>query len=82
MTLIRPLRGLAAGAFSFGFIVSGILSPLLGRLMDQYGPRVVIETGVAATAAGLLLATISSEPWHFYITLGMLVGAGSTFTSS
>jgi MFS family permease len=73
-------RGVTAGAFSFGFIVSGVLSPLLGRLMDQYGPRIVIEAGVAATAAGLLLATLASEPWHVYLTLGVLVGAGSTFT--
>jgi sugar phosphate permease len=73
-------RGVTAGAFSFGFIVSGVLSPLLGRFMDRYGPRIVMEIGVAATAAGLLLATLASEPWHVYVTLGMLVGAGSTFT--
>lgn len=33
-----------------------------------------------ATAAGLLLATFAGEPWHVYVTLGMLVGAGTTFT--
>lgn len=73
-------RGVTAGAFSFGFIVSAVLSPLLGRLMDRHGPRFVMEIGVAATAAGLLLATFASEPWHVYLTLGMLVGAGTTFT--
>jgi MFS family permease len=73
-------RGVTAGAFSFGFIVSAVLSPLLGRLMDRRGPRFVMEIGIAATAAGLLLATFATQPWHVYITLGMLVGAGSTFT--
>ena len=73
-------RGVTAGAFSFGFIVSAALSPLLGRLMDRHGPRFVMEIGVAATAAGLLLATFAGEPWHIYLTLGMLVGAGTTFT--
>ena len=73
-------RGVTAGAFSFGFIVSAVLSPLLGRLMDRRGPRFVMEVGVAATAAGLLLATFSREPWHVYLTLGLLVGAGTTFT--
>jgi len=72
-------RGVTAGAFSFGFIVSAALSPLLGRLMDRRGPRVVMELGVAATAAGLLLATLASRPWHVYLTLGLLVGAGTTF---
>ena len=70
-------RGVTAGAFSFGFMVSAVLSPTLGKLMDSHGPRVVMELGVASTAAGLLLATLASEPWHVYLTLGVLVGAGS-----
>ena len=32
-------RGVTAGAFSFGFLVSALLSPLVGRLMDRRGPR-------------------------------------------
>jgi len=70
-------RGLTAGAFSFGFMVSAVLSPTLGRLMDRAGPRVVMELGVISMAAGLLLAPLTSEPWHIYATLGLLVGAGS-----
>ena len=69
-------RGVTAGAFSFGFLVSAVLSPFIGRLMDHQGPRVVIEFGVAAMTAGLLLATLVRQPWHLYATLGMLVGAG------
>ena len=70
-------RGETAGAFSFGFVVSAILSPAIGRLMDRRGPRVVMELGVAAIAAGLLLAPLAREPWHLYATLGVLVGGGS-----
>ncbi|MBI2493370.1 MAG: MFS transporter [Candidatus Rokubacteria bacterium] len=69
-------RGVTAGAFSFGFLVSAVLSPFVGRLMDRRGPRVVIELGVGVMAAGLLLATLVREPWHLYATLGALVGAG------
>jgi MFS family permease len=70
-------RGVTAGAFSFGFLISALLSPLLGRLIDSRGPRVVMELGVFAMAAGLMLATLTSAPWHIYVTLGILVGAGS-----
>ena len=70
-------RGMTAGAFSFGFIVSAILSPTLGRLMDRRGPLVVNELGVVLIGTGLLLATRVSAPWQLYATLGMLVGAGS-----
>jgi MFS family permease len=70
-------RGVTAGAFSFGFLVSAALSPFLGRLMDRRGPRVVMELGVACMAIGLMLATLVREPWHLYLTLGVLVGGGS-----
>jgi MFS family permease len=70
-------RGVTAGAFSFGFVVSAIASPLIGRLMDRLGPRSVMELGVALMASGLLLAPLTSEPWHLYLTIGVLVGAGS-----
>jgi len=70
-------RGMTAGAFSFGFLVSAILSPALGRLMDRRGPRVVMEMGVGLMGAGLLLATLVRQPWHLYATLGVLVGGGS-----
>jgi MFS family permease len=70
-------RAVIAGAFSFGFLVSAFLSPLLGRMMDSHGPRTVSLIGVGATAGGLLLATLATQPWHFYATLGVLVGAGT-----
>jgi MFS family permease len=70
-------RGVTAGAFSFGFLISAMLSPVLGRAMDSRGPRVVMELGVFAMAAGLMLATLTTAPWHIYLTLGVLVGAGS-----
>ena len=70
-------RGMTSGAFSFGFLVSAVLSPLVGRLMDRRGPRVVIEMGVGLMVAGLMLAPLVRQPWHLYATLGVLVGGGA-----
>jgi len=70
-------RGVTAGAFSFGFVVSGVVSPLIGRLMDRAGPRAVMELGIALMGGGLLLAPLTSAPWHLYVTIGVMVGAGS-----
>ena len=70
-------RGLTAGAFSFGFVVSAAVSPLIGRMMDRFGPRGVMELGVALMGGGLLLAPLTTQPWHLYLTIGVLVGAGS-----
>jgi len=70
-------QSVTAGAFSFGFLVSASLSPVLGRAMDHYGPRLVIEAGVLMLGAGLLLATLVREPWELYATLGVLVCGGT-----
>jgi MFS family permease len=70
-------RGVIAGAFSFGFVVSAALSPTLGWLMDRHGPRAVMGLGVAMMTAGLMLASQVSAPWQLYLTQGVLVGGGS-----
>jgi MFS family permease len=45
--------------------------------MDRVGPRAVMELGVALMAGGLLLAPLTTQPWHLYVTIGVMVGAGS-----
>ena len=69
-------RGVTAGAFSFGFLVSALVTPVVGRLMDLRGPRPVIELGVVTMGVGLLLASLIHEPWQLYLTLGALAGGG------
>src|SRR4051794_12453322 len=70
-------RAVTAGAFSFGFLVSAALSPALGKAMDRFGPRVVIELGVALMGGGLVFASLIAAPWQLYLTLGVAAGAGS-----
>ncbi len=70
-------RGVTSGVFSFGFLVSAIVTPIVGRAIDRRGPRVVVETGVILLGSGLLLATLAESIWQLYATLGVLVGAGA-----
>jgi MFS family permease len=69
-------RAVVAGAFSFGFLVSALITPFVGRLMDRRGPVVVVELGVVTMAAGLMLASLVQHPWQLYLTLGVLAGGG------
>lgn len=69
-------RGLTAGIFSFGFLVSALVTPFVGRVIDRRGPRLVVEAGVATMGAGLLLATLARQPWQLYLTLGAMCGGG------
>jgi MFS family permease len=72
-------RSVVAGVFSFGFLVSAVIAPFVGRLMDFKGPRLVVEVGSVLLATGLLLSTFSQAPWQLYLTLGVCVGAGGNF---
>jgi len=74
-------RGTIAATFSIGFIFSTMLTPFIGIMMDKVGPRVVLPLGGLLASIGLVFATYSSEPWHFFITLGVLVVGGSVFMS-
>jgi MFS family permease len=58
-------RGLAAGAFSFGFLGSALLSPIVGRIIDRRSPRLVIETGVMLVTVGLFLPLPSAARGTF-----------------
>src|SRR5438128_1202047 len=74
---LRTRTSLPGSRNSFGVLVSALVSPVVGRLMDRYGPRLVIEGGVLICTAGLLSATLISTPWQLYATLGLLVGIGA-----
>jgi hypothetical protein len=46
-------RGVIAGIFSFGLVISAVVTPFVGRVMDLRGPKIVVELGVLAMGAGL-----------------------------
>ena len=72
-------RATISATFSIGFVTSVVLSPLVGALMDRFGPRFVIPAGATVTAFGFLASTLATEPWHFYVTLGLFVVGGGLF---
>src|SRR2546429_9920317 len=55
-------RGLTAGALSFGFLVSGAVRPLIGRLMGRAGPRARMGLGVALVAGGGVSSPLAPHP--------------------
>jgi MFS family permease len=74
-------RGVTAAAFSIGFFSSILISPYTGRLVDRFGPRLVIPAASVIVAAGLALATAVTQPWHLYLTLGVMVVGASVLLS-
>lgn len=70
-------RGVTAAAFSIGFIASAAFTPLIGQMIDRFGPRFVIPFGAAVVSLGFIGATAINTPVGLYATLGLLVVGGS-----
>ena len=66
-------RSETAATFSIGFLASTLITPLLGAAMDRLGPRWVVPMGATVVSAGLMLATATTQPWHLFMTLGLMV---------
>jgi MFS family permease len=71
----RWSRGVAAGAFSLSAIVQGVLSPVVGALVDRAGPRRVILGGTVVLALGCLLGSLITTLWQLYLVTGVLTAA-------
>lgn len=73
-------RGATAGIFSIVLTVDALLSPVVGHLLDRYGTKKIALTGCAALILGLLLSSRVSELWQLYISFGIILALGFTFT--
>ena len=71
-------RGLAAGAFSLSAVVQGLLSPVIGTLVDRFGPRRLILWGAVALGLSAVLGSRITELWHLYFVTGVLTAVGVT----
>jgi MFS family permease len=84
---VKPLGadfGWNREAVSLGFAIAamtvGLVSPLIGRLIDRYGPRQFILPCMTVFACGVAsLALLRSGIWQFYITCFVIgiVGNGA-----
>ena len=58
------------------WLVMGLGGVAAGYLSDRFGTRVVVLVGGALLGLGLVLSSQVGEAWQFYVTFGVLVGAG------
>lgn len=59
-------RAQVAATISIYFIGMGLSGPLVGRLIDAYGPRRMILLAGILNAITLLLISLSTRLWHVY----------------
>lgn len=58
-------RSFVFGVFSFGLLAGAIAAPVIGRLVDRFGARLVLCAGSVAAAVALALFAVMHNVWHF-----------------
>ncbi len=74
-------RASAAGVQSVSFIVYVFSAPLVGALIDRFGPRRVVLPGIIVLCAGLFLSAFVKTLSQLYLVYGVVVAFGVTFVS-
>jgi MFS family permease len=69
-------RGATAAAFSLSSVVQGVLSPLVGILVDRLGPRRVMLGGAWLLGGACALSSQIGSLWSLYLVTGVLAAAG------
>jgi len=69
-------RAATSSVYSLNLLVSGALSPVIGLLIDRYGPRIVMPLGALLLAAGFVGSSQIHALWHFYVWFGVIGAIG------
>jgi MFS family permease len=75
-------RDVVAAMLSVNLITYGSIAPVAGTLIDTIGPRKTMSLGALLLTSGLALSALGSQPWHFYLTFGVLAGSGLCLVGS
>jgi MFS family permease len=70
-------RAQVVSVYSLTWLVSGLTAPLVGRLLDRSGPRIVYSLGVFLLGAAFTIASYAQSLWQFQLTIGLCVGFGA-----
>jgi MFS family permease len=71
-------RGAISVALSINLLLGGLVGVAVGTIGDRRGPRAVLTATVVLAGLGFALASMISALWHFYVVIGVLVGAGTS----
>jgi MFS family permease len=74
-------RGATAAAFSIASVVQGLLSPVVGMLVDRLGPRRVMLGGAGVLGAACALSSRIDSLGSLYAIVGVLAAAGACAVS-
>jgi len=69
-------RAQVVSVYSLTWLAGGLTAPLVGRLFDRSGPRLVYSLGLLLLGAAFLIAAHAQHLWQFQLSVGLCVGLG------
>jgi MFS family permease len=64
-------RASVTGATAFGSIIGGLLSLVIGPILDRHGPRIVAFCGISLLSMGLVAMAFINHIWQLYLFFGV-----------
>src|SRR3979490_859244 len=72
-------RAQVVSVYSLTALAGGLAAPLVGKLFDRSGPRIVYSLGLLLLGGAFLIAAHARELWQFQLSVGLCVGIGIAF---
>lgn len=73
-------RTQTAWPYAVYVFVYSALSSATGSATDRWGPRLVVGSGALLLGLGWGLSSVATEPWHLYLTMGIVAAVGMSVT--
>lgn len=72
-------RAEVVSVYSMTWLAGGLTAPVVGRLFDRYGPRIVYSLGLLLLGSAFLVASRAQALWQFQLSVGLSLGIGIAF---
>ncbi|MDA7026464.1 MFS transporter [Bacillus sp. CLL-7-23] len=69
-------RGTISLISMLSFIVYGVSQPVIGRLVDRVGPRIVLSLSTLLVGLSIFFTNFVTSPWQLFILYGIIVSLG------
>jgi len=75
-------RAQLSGVFSLNMIVCGVMSPIVGILVDRFNAKQVILVGACLFSLSLWLSSAIHSLWQYYLIYGILGAVGFSLVAT
>lgn len=70
-----------SSALALRFALFGLMGPFAAVLMERYGLRAVICTGLALVGLGMAMVTQATQLWQLFVLWSLMLGLGTGLTA-